>query len=146
MLNQDIKREIILDHYQYPRNHGLIDDPRYLKLRKNSDTCIDDITVQILIEDHIIKDIKFDGEACTISTSSTSIIAELVMNKNVEDAKKIINEYYAMLNNEPFDDELLQQANAFNELYKQANRIKCGLIGVEIVAELLNKEGNKNGK
>ena len=74
-----IKREIIMDHYENPRNKGLVDDPRYLKVNMNSESCIDDIDIQILVEGNIIKDFRFDGVGCTIATSSTSILSELVI-------------------------------------------------------------------
>ena len=55
-----------------------------------SDSCIDDITVQSDIENGVIKDIRFNGVACTISTASTSVMTELLKGKTVEEAKKII--------------------------------------------------------
>ena len=60
-----IKREIIMDHYENPRNKGLVDDPRYIKVNMNSESCIDDIDIQILVVDNIIKDFRFDGVGCT---------------------------------------------------------------------------------
>ena len=140
MFEPEIKRGIILDHYQSPRNHGLLDNcDGYIEKRKSSETCIDDITIQMKIDNNIIKDIRFDGEACTISTSSTSIICDMLINLSISDAKNIIKEYYNMLKGESFNQELLEEANAFNELYKQANRIKCGLIGIELIEEILEE-------
>ena len=143
MFSPEIKRGIILDHYQKPRNHGLVDNENYKKIRKTSESCIDDITVQANIVNNVIKDIKYDGEACTISTSSTSIISELILNKSIEEANIIIHEYEKMLKGEAFNEDMLEEANAFNELYRQANRIKCGLIGVAAIKELINK-GDKD--
>ncbi len=140
-----IIRQVILDHYQYPRNKGLTDDFRYGNVRMNSDSCVDDINVQMLIEDGIIKDIKFDGIACTISTASTSIMSELLKNKSVEDAKKIINNYMNMIDEKDYDEDLLEEAVAFKNTYKQANRIKCATIGWRGALQLIEKE-NKNGK
>ena len=65
----NLKREVIMDHYEYPRNHHLVSDCRYCKVHMASDSCVDDIHVQALIEDGIIKDVTFDGVACTISTA-----------------------------------------------------------------------------
>ena len=77
-----IQREIIMEHYENPKNKGLIDDDAYEKLHLASEGCIDDIYLQVKIEDNIIKDIRFDGVACAISTSSTSIMSELLKRKN----------------------------------------------------------------
>ena len=134
-------RQVILDHYQYPRNKGLTNDFRYGKVRMNSESCVDDINVEMLVEDGVIKDIKFDGIACTISTASTSIMSELLKNKTVDEATNIINNYMNMIDEKEYDEELLEEAGAFKNTYKQANRIKCATIGWRGVQELLEKEG-----
>ncbi|MDY2888834.1 MAG: SUF system NifU family Fe-S cluster assembly protein [Candidatus Caccosoma sp.] len=133
-----IKREIIMDHYENPRNKGLVDDPRYLKINMNSESCIDDIDIQILVENNIIKDFRFDGVGCTISTASTSILSELVINESVEKAYEIIKEYDNMIKELPYDEMLLQEAVVFKDVSKQANRIKCAMIGFNGLLELLN--------
>ena len=140
--NQALTRELLLDHYQYPHNHELSQDESYLSKHMSSASCIDDITVQVDIRDNIIQDVRFDGVACTISTASTSIMSDLLKGKTVEEAEKIIGEYNKMINNEEYDDELLQEANAFQNVYKQANRIKCATIGWDAMQELI--ERNKN--
>ena len=98
-----IKREIIMDHYENPRNKGLVDDPRYIKVNMNSESCIDDIDIQILVVDNIIKDFRFDGIGCTISTASTSILSELVINTTIENAYDIIKQFDSMLKEEVFE-------------------------------------------
>lgn len=133
-----IKRSIIMDHYENPRNKGLVDDPRYLKVNMNSESCIDDIDIQILVEDDIIKDFRFDGVGCTISTASTSILSELVIGCSIKEAYQIINEYDKMIKEEPFDSDLLQEAVVFKDVSKQANRIKCAKIGFNGLLELLD--------
>ena len=137
MMEENLKRSILLDHYQNPRNKGLVDDERYHLVHNASDSCIDDIKVQMLIENGIIKDVRFDGVGCTICFASTSIISELIIGKNKEEAMHIINEYFKMIDEKPYDSDLLEEANAFDTLYKQANRIKCGTIGVRAMEELI---------
>lgn len=143
--NQTLMRELLMDHYQYPHNHELVENDKYLSKRMNSASCIDDITVQVDIEDGLVKDVRFDGVACTISTASTSIMSDLMIGKSVEEAKKIINEFEKMINNETYDEELLQEANVFQNVYKQANRIKCATIGWDALKDMI-KENENNGK
>ena len=133
-----IKREIIMDHYENPRNKGLVDDPRYIKVNMNSESCIDDIDIQILVIDNIIKDFRFDGVGCTIATSSTSILSELVIDKSIEHAYEIIKNYNDMIKELSYDEELLQEAVVFKDVSKQANRIKCATIGFNGLLELLD--------
>ena len=133
-----IKREIIMDHYENPRNKGLVDDPRYIKVNMNSESCIDDIDIQILVEGNIIKDFRFDGVGCTIATSSTSILSELVIDQSIEHAYEIIQNYNDMIKELSYDEELLQEAVVFKDVSKQANRIKCATIGYNGLLELLD--------
>lgn len=139
MMDNEIKREIMLDHYSNPNNKKAINDDRYKSVHNASESCIDDITVYMLAENGIIVDCKFDGVACTISTSSTDIMCDLVIGKSFIEAKKIINEYYKMIDEKPFDEDTLEEANCFDTLYKQANRIKCGTIGIHAIEELINE-------
>ncbi len=139
MMDNEIKREIMLDHYSNPNNKKAINDDRYKSVHNASESCIDDITVYMLAENGIIVDCKFDGVACTISTSSTDIMCDLVIGKSFNEAKKIINEYYKMIDEKPFDEDTLEEANCFDTLYKQANRIKCGTIGIHAIEELINE-------
>ena len=90
-------RQIIMDHYENPRNHELVNDPQYKSVNMDSETCIDNIDIQAHIEDGIIKDIRFDGEACAICTSSTSIMTELLIGRTIEEAKIIIENYMNMI-------------------------------------------------
>ncbi len=136
-MDKGFRREIILDNYKYPRNHGLISDKLYNEYHAASDSCIDDIYVQIKIINDIIEDVRFDGHACTISTASTSIMTDLVKGKNINEALKLIDNYRMMLEGREYDQSLLFELEAFEELNKQANRINCGLIGVEAIRELI---------
>ena len=129
----------MLDHYSNPNNKKAINDDRYKSVHNASESCIDDITVYMLAENGVIVDCKFDGVACTISTSSTDIMCDLVIGKSFIEAKKIINEYYKMIDEKPFDEDTLEEANCFDTLYKQANRIKCGTIGIHAIEELINE-------
>jgi nitrogen fixation NifU-like protein len=142
-----IKREIIMDHYENPRNKGLVDDPRYIKVNMNSESCIDDIDIQILVVDNIIKDFRFDGVGCTISTASTSILSELVIDNDIEHAYNIIKNYDNMIKELDYDELLLQEAVVFKDVSKQANRIKCAMIGFNGLLELLDslKDGDNHG-
>ena len=139
MMDKELKREIMLDHYNNPNNKMEVNDESYKSVHNASESCIDDITVYMLVEDNVIKDVKFSGVGCTICTSSTDIMCDLVTNKTLDEAKEIINEYYKMVDEKPFDEEKLEEANAFDTLYQQANRIKCGTIGIHAIDDLIKE-------
>ncbi|WP_019892400.1 Fe-S cluster assembly sulfur transfer protein SufU [Allobaculum stercoricanis] len=140
-------REIIMDNYSYPQNKELkTDDGEYDQRHMASDSCIDDITVQAKIKDGIVQDVRFDGQACTISTASTSILTQLVANKTVEQAEAIIQNYFNMIHGRPFDPELVDEAIVFEGVAKQPNRIGCATIGWKALEEMLQAHREQTTK
>lgn len=128
-MEQETKRSIILEHYQNPKNKGLIEDNTYKKINMNNESCIDEVDLMAKIEDNIIKDIRFDGEACAICTSSTSVMIDTLIGKTLDEAQEIIENFYNMIEEKQYNEEILEQANAYNDIYKQPNRKKCALLG-----------------
>ena len=137
LADPEVLRELILDLYQSPHHHKLMSDGTFRSVHMASDSCIDDITVQSVIEDGIIKDIRFDGVACTISTASTSMMTDLLIGKNIEEAKEIIHEYMNMTDGKPYDEDMLEEAVALKNVYRQANRIKCATIGWKAISQMI---------
>lgn len=127
-MNQDLKRTIILENYQNPTNRGLIDDDSYLKVNMNNESCIDEIDLMVKIENGIIKDIRFDGEACAICTSSTSIMISTLIGKSIDEVRKIYQNFEKMINEEPFDEGIIEDAICYVDIAKQPNRKKCALL------------------
>ncbi|HBS10795.1 MAG TPA: SUF system NifU family Fe-S cluster assembly protein [Firmicutes bacterium] len=145
-LSPIMMREIIMDHYSNPNNKVTPNDKQeYKSIRMDSTSCIDDITIYLKEKDHVIEDVKFDGVACTICTSSTDIMCDLVKGKNFTDANKIIDEYFNMIYEKPYNEEVLHEGVVFKNTYKQAARIKCATLGWNGLKELM-KEDNKNDK
>ena len=142
-MDKETKNAIIMEHYQNPLNRGIINNPKYLKIKSKSPTCIDDIDLYLDIENNIIKDIHFEGEACAISTSATSIMIKLILNKTIDEVKEIINNYYKMIEHKEYNIDLLEEANCYDEIYLQQNRIACATIPWKGLEKAL-KEYEKN--
>ena len=133
-----LKRSIILENYQNPKNRGLINDDSYKHVNMNNESCIDEINLMVKIEDQIIEDIRFDGEACAICTSSTSIMIETLTGKNIEEAAKIINNFKNMVDEKEYEEDILESAIVYDDICKQPNRKKCALLpwwGIERAIE-----------
>ncbi len=145
-MDQNFRRGIILEHYQNPRNKGLVEDDSYLLADMNNESCIDEVKVQVKIEDGILKDIHFDGEACAICTSSSSIMVETLTGKTVEQAIEILKNFSNMIDEKEYREDVLEQAIVYDDIYKQPNRKKCALLpwwGIEkILGELESYETN----
>lgn len=145
-MNEDIKKIIILENYQNPKNRGLIDNNEYKLINTNSESCIDQVDIQIKFENNIIKDIRFDGEACAICTSSTSIMINSLLNKTLEEAKNIIENFENMIEEKEYNENLLKEAIVYNDISKQPNRKKCALLTWQGVKQLIEKELKVYGK
>ena len=142
-MDENFRREIILDNYNNPENRGLIEDDSYLKVNTNSESCIDNLDFMMKIEDNMIKDIRFDGEACAISTSASSIMIRKLLGKSVEEAKKILDNYLKMIQEEDYDKELLGELNVYDEICKQPNRKNCALLPRVAITKMLGELGNE---
>lgn len=136
-MDENLRKSIILENYSNPVNKKTVDDKRYKRVNMNSSSCIDNLDFMVLIEDNIIKDAYFDGEACAISTSASSIMMKLIIGKSIDDVLKIIESYENMIEEKPYDDGILEEALAFDEIHKQANRKKCALLPFEGLKKIL---------
>ena len=143
-MDSDLRREIIMDNYNDPMNKGLIDDNSYLKTRTSSESCIDDLSFMMKIENNIIEDIRFDGEACAISTSATSIMIRILIGKTVDEAKKILNNYKNMIEEKDYDKNLLEELAVYDSISKQPNRKNCALLPNRAINNMLEELNKKN--
>lgn len=138
-MDNNIRRDIILTHYQNPTNKGLIDSKDYIYHNKNSSSCIDNIELMVKIENDVITDIRFDGEACAICTSATSIMIETLIGKTIEEAQNIIDNYNKMINEKPYDKTLLEELVVYDEIYKQPNRKNCALLPIDAMTYIIKE-------
>lgn len=143
-INPQMMREIIMDHYNNPLHKNVPQNLEgYRKIRMDSDSCIDDITIYIKIEDDKIVDACFEGVACTISTSSTDILCDLIIGKSLKDALYIVEQYKNMIYEKDFDDSVLDELIVFINTHKQAARIKCATLGPSGVEDIINGKDDK---
>ncbi len=128
-----------MENYQNPKNRGLVDDCTYCNINTNSKSCIDQIDLQIKFDGDKIEDIRFDGEACAICTSSTSIMIDTLIGKTKKEAIEIIDNFQKMINEEDYDEEKIGEAIVYNDISKQPNRKNCALLTWNGIKEILNK-------
>lgn len=143
-MDKELKREIILDNYQNPYNKKVIEDSSYIKINTNNESCIDNLDIYYKIEGGFIKDAGFDGEACAISTSATSIMLKSLIGKTINEAKEILTNYINMINEKEYDKDLLKELNVYDEIYLQPNRKNCALLPAKSLEKLLKEIENAN--
>lgn len=138
-MDNEFKREIILENFEHPFNKDGNDDLNYEKSNSNNESCIDNIDLYVDIKDNIIRDIRFNGEACAISTASTSIMLKNIINKSVSDAIKYIENFMNMVNELDYNEDELNEGIAFTEIYKQQNRKTCVTLPYVGILKVLKK-------
>lgn len=141
-MDNNLKRTIILEHFQHPKNKGLIKDDNYKFINMNNESCIDEVNLMVKFNDNIIEDIRFDGEACAICTSSTSIMIDTLIGKSKSEVKEILNNFLNMIDEKEYNEEILEQAIVYNDISRQPNRKKCALLpwwGIEKILEEIDK-------
>lgn len=140
-MDSKLKRDIMLDNYNNPANRGLPNDSSYTKMNSRNESCVDNITIALKEENGVIEDVKFDGEACAICTSASSVMTKELKGKPKEEAEEIIENYERMINELPYDEKLLGELNIYNEVYKQPSRKRCALLPMNAAKKILeNKE------
>ena len=139
-MDVNLKREAILDNYQNPANKGLPNDSSYKEVNSRNESCVDNITVAAKIVDGKLEDIKFDGEACAICTSASSVMTKELKGKSLEEAELIIDNFNRMINELPYDEDVLGELNIYNEVYKQPSRKKCALLPMESIQKIVSED------
>ena len=137
-MDADTKREIILDYYSNPFNKETKTDG-FIKANGNNISCIDDINIFIKLNNDVIEEAYFDGEACAISTSSTSIMLKNIIGKTINEALAFASNFENMVNEEEYDKEALNEAIVYDEIYKQQNRKGCATLPYVALKKAIEK-------
>lgn len=142
-MDSNLKRTIILEHYQNPKNKGLIEDDSYKFINMNNESCIDEIDLMVKFEGDQISDIRFDGEACAICTSATSVMISTLIGKTKEQAIEILKNYEYMIDEKEYNESILEEANVYSDIAKQPNRKKCALLSWWGIKRILKEKNNE---
>jgi len=139
-MDSNLKRSIIIDNYQNARNRGIPKEDGYVKINSNNISCIDNIDIYVKLSGDVIEDIKYEGEACVIAISSTSILSELLKGKTLVQAKIIIDNYFKMIEEKDYDEDLLGEAVVYSDIYKQAARKTCATLFIRGMEKIVDNK------
>ncbi len=125
----NLYRQVIMDHYKNPRNKGSLEGDS-LVIDMNNPTCGDRIHLTLQVEDGIVKDAKFDGEGCSISMSSASMMTQTIKDKSVDEAMKLASIFSDMMQGKDYDEDNLDLGDieALQGVNKFPARIKCATL------------------
>ncbi|MEK4426780.1 Fe-S cluster assembly sulfur transfer protein SufU [Solibacillus sp. FSL K6-1523] len=136
-------RSVIMDHYKNPRNKGSLDE-NSVTIDMNNPTCGDRIHLTLNLKDGVVEDAKFDGEGCSISMSSASMMTQIVKGKKLDEALELAEIFSKMMLGEDFDDEKydLGDVEALQGVAKFPARIKCATLAWKAMEKGVNNEKN----
>lgn len=123
-------QEIILDHYRHPRGRGLR-EPYGAEAHHVNPTCGDEVTLRVRLDGERVEDVSYEGQGCSISQASASVLHELVVGHSVTDALACHEAFATLMASrgqaEP-DEEVLGDAVAFVGVARYPARVKCALL------------------
>ena len=94
---EDLYREIILDHYRNPRNRGELPVPPAHRVEGFNPLCGDEVVIYLDVDGDKVTDLRIDGQGCSISQSSASMMSAAVKGKTVEEARALIRAFKGMM-------------------------------------------------
>jgi nitrogen fixation NifU-like protein len=128
MLDQ-LYRQLVLEHYKHKRNFGSLDGEDIKKIHYKNPTCGDVMTLFLQMKDKTIQDISFQGEGCSISMASSSMMTDLIKRKNVQDISSLRMAFERLIRNGEFSDDCdLGDALSLQGVHKLRARHNCALM------------------
>jgi nitrogen fixation protein NifU and related proteins len=128
---ESMYQDIILDHYKNPHGRGLR-EPFDAESFQINPTCGDEVTLRLKLNGDKVEDVSYDGQGCSISQASTSVLTDLVVGHSVGEALETMDAFVELMQGrgqvEP-DEDVLEDGIAFAGVAKYPARVKCALLG-----------------
>jgi nitrogen fixation NifU-like protein len=122
-------RDIVLDHYKHPHGRGLRDGDA--EVHHVNPACGDEITLRVKLDGNVLKDVSYEGQGCSISQASVSVLNDLLVGKELGEAQQLQEAFLELMQSKgqlEGDEEVLEDAIAFAGVSKYPARVKCALL------------------
>jgi nitrogen fixation NifU-like protein len=141
----ELYKEVILDHYKNPRNKRDVPGAGS-QCSRNNPLCGDEITVFVNMDGNTVSEVAFQGQGCSISQSSASMMTEAVTGKDVAAALAMAAEFRSMMSgdSDPGEDEFGELV-ALKGVVKYPIRVKCAVLAWDVLQEALQGDGASAG-
>jgi nitrogen fixation protein NifU and related proteins len=146
---EDLYREIILDHYRSPRNRGELPIPPAVVAQGHNPLCGDEITVYLQLDGDVVTDVKVDGQGCSISQSSASMMSQAIKGHTIGEVRALVRRFKGMMSIEDPDGDgdgangaaelSLGDLEALQGVVKFPVRIKCATLAWNTLLEALDQ-------
>ena len=133
-----IYQQLILEHYRNPRNKRDLEH-RTVEAHVTNPVCGDEVKIQLRLDGDTIEEAGFDGQGCSISQASASMMTALLAGKSRGDAERLADRFTEMMygNGEPARDRSMGDLRALQGVSKFPVRIRCALLGFDALREAL---------
>ncbi len=146
MALEDLYKEVILDHYKNPRNKGPLPGAA-VSCSKNNPLCGDEITIQAEFRDARLAKVTFQGQGCSISQASASMLTEAVEGKPVAEAGRLAGDFRGMMEGRvEADEDEFGDLVALKGVVKYPVRIKCAVLAWDVLQEALSGAGEASAR
>ncbi|MGA7953567.1 MAG: SUF system NifU family Fe-S cluster assembly protein [Gloeobacterales cyanobacterium] len=138
---RDLYQEVILDHYKRPRNFGPLEGADH-KAEGHNPLCGDRVTIYLVMEGDVIRNISFQGSGCAISTASASLMTEILKGKTLAEVETLFGEFHAMLTGDPSQpaDPAQGKLAVFSGVREFPARVKCATLSWHTLQAALKEQ------
>jgi nitrogen fixation NifU-like protein len=139
-------QDLIIDHYKHPRNRGTLAAPD-VAVQLSNPTCGDEVTLHLAFRDGVVSDVKFEGQGCSISQASLSMMSQLAKGRTRAEIARIAERFGEMLRGDASaaKDKQLGDLRALAGVSRYPVRVRCALLGWDALSEALRKTaGDEN--
>ena len=131
---RELYQEVILDHTKHPRNFGLLEHATH-RAQGHNPLCGDQLALFVEVADDRLRDLRFAGRGCAISTASASLMTELLKGKTEAEALTLFERFHQMVTHEasgdPFPDAApddLERLEVLAGVRQFPMRVKCATL------------------
>lgn len=139
---RELYQAVILDHHKKPRNFRVLAGANHHAEGYNP-LCGDKVTVYVILEDGVVKDISFQGSGCAISTASASLMTEALKGKTLEEAEALFRSFHELVTGEPGAVDAgdgLGKLAAFSGVREFPVRVKCATLAWHTLRAALDEQ------
>jgi nitrogen fixation NifU-like protein len=136
----ELYQQVILDHNKKPRNFRKLDEANRTAEGYNP-LCGDQLTVYMLLDADVVRDVSFEGQGCAISKAAASMMTQAVKGKTKEEVEVLFNEFHRMVTgqlDEQSTPNHLGRLTIFSGVRDYPARVKCASLSWHTLHAALN--------
>ncbi len=141
---KELYSEVVVSYAKDPKYRGKIEGA--LEERDMNESCGDEVTLYVKIEDDRVKDAAFEGVGCVVSQASAAMLVKLIKGKNLQEVREILDNVKKMLKGEDFDEEKVGDLVVFSNISEIPQRSKCFYLAWSVLERLYDRisQGGSN--